>query len=311
MISPVEYLESYRDITVADPTTGNDIATGISVGKYLLGLKDAQTNARVALLRKIQKDLAAGKAADADYKIRVTVNTSRGWENAEFDTISSSVKDDPLWMLVRFPFAGKGSPEGIQAALQLAATDGPGGGAIVQPDRLQEYCDDLLGVDCNGFVGSYIRNEMQSADWRDLSDTSATRPDNLISSIWNDTPGTMMRSASDIDPERTNLLVLVDDSGNVIPGGKTPHGHIMISQPGEYTTTLWAKTNLGSAKGTEVPAICVTESTGAKKADGTNGLSRSWYHYIDHPQLKSKGVLLVDRGVNGSTMKVKVKALDQ
>jgi len=310
MSTPVDYYQRYMDLSVPDPANGGDLATNISVGKYLLGLKDEQTNARVALLRKLQKDLQAGKQHDSNYKIKVVANTDSGREEAEFSTITTQ-ENDPLWMLIRYPYAGKGSPEGIQAVLQLVATDGPGQKALVSPDKLQEYCDDLLGVDCNGFVGSFIRNELQGVPWSDLTPKDdAVSPNNLITSIWSDAPGTVLKSAAEVDADNTHLLVLVDANGDVIPGGKPPHGHIMISQPGESLTTAWTKPNLGVPVGTDVPAICVTESTGAKKADGTNGLARSWYHYVDDPRLKNKGVLLVDRGLNGTTMRVKIKALD-
>jgi len=306
----VEYYQRYLNLSVPDPNSEADLATNISVSRYLLGLKDAQINARVALLRKVEKDLEAGKKADSSYKIRIAANTGTGREVAEFSTITTQ-ENDPLWMLIRYPYAGKGSPEGIQAVLQLAASDGPGQAAIVSTDNLQQYCDDLLGVDCNGFVGSFIRNELQGGAWSDLTPTAGVvSPNNLITSIWSDAPGTVLRSAAEVDASNTHLLVLVNPTGDVIPGGKPPHGHIMISQPGESLKTSWTKGNLGVPTGTEVPAICVTESTGAKKADGTNGLARSWYHYVDDPQLKNKGVLLVDRGVNGTTMRVKIKALN-
>ena len=310
MATPVEYYERYLNLSVPAADGAADLANNISVSKYLLGLKDEQTNARVALLKKIQKDLAAGKQADSSYKIRIQADNGNGREVAEFSSITTQ-ENDPLWMLIRYPYAGKGSPQGIQAVLQLVASDGPGQKALVSPDRLQEYCDDLLGVDCNGFVGSFIRHELQGVPWSDLTPKAGTvSPNNLITSIWNDAPGTVLRSAADVDPANMHVLVLVDNQGTVIPGGHPPHGHIMISQPGESTTTTWTSSNLGVPSGTEVPAICVTESTGAKKADGTNGLARSWYHYVDDPHLKNKGVLLVHRGVNGTTMRVKIKALD-
>lgn len=311
MATPVEYYQRYLNLSVPDPNNGSDIAVNISVSKYLLGLHESQKNARVALLRKIKKDLEAGKEADAGYKIRVAANTENGREVAEFSSINTRQENDPLFMLIRYPFAGKGSPEGIQAALQLAATDGPGESAIVSPANLQGYCDDLLGVDCSGFVGSFIRHEVQGAPWSDLTPSAdLVSPNELISSIWSKAPGTVRNSAAEVDANDTNLLVLVDSAGQIIPGGRPPHGHIMISQPGELNTTIWDKPTLGVEAGTEVPAICVTESTGAKKSwDGTNGLAKSWYHYVDDPRLKNKGVILVERGVNGSTMRVKIKAL--
>ena len=309
MSTPVEYYERYRSLSVPDPASDTDLAVDVSVHKYLLGLHDAQTNARVALVRKLKKDLEAGTKADPGYRLRVTVHTGAGRETMEYASVTTA-ENDPLWMLLRYPYAGKGSPEGIQAVLQLVSTDGPGAKALASPDHLQSYCDDLLGVDCNGFVGSFIRHELQDVPWSDLAITADhVSANDLISSIWTKAPGTVRKSAVEIDPGDTHLLVLVDGDGNVVPGGKPPHGHIMLSQPGESQSTAWEKSNLGVARGTTVPAICVTESTAAKQADGSSGLSRSWYHYADDPHLASKGVLLVDRGVNGSTMRVKVKAL--
>src|SRR3954466_13733737 len=113
MATPVDYYERYLNVSVPDPNNGSDLAANISVSKYLLGLKDEQTNARVALLKKIQKDLAAGKKADSNYKIRIAAHTSAAREVAEFSTITTQ-ENDPLWMLIRYPYAGKGSPEGIQ-----------------------------------------------------------------------------------------------------------------------------------------------------------------------------------------------------
>src|SRR5688572_1970528 len=171
MSSPVEYYERYLNLSIPDPHGEGDLATKISVGKYLLGLHDAQTNARVALLRKIQKDLEAERKTDSGAKIRVVANTASGREDAEFSNITTQ-EHDPLWMLIRYPFAGKGSPEGIQAILQLASMDGPGAPALVSPDNFQQYCDELLGVDCNGFVGSFLRHEHQGVPWSDLKPRS-------------------------------------------------------------------------------------------------------------------------------------------
>lgn len=53
-------------------------------------------------------------------------------------------------------FIGKGTPEIIAQALRLAEALG-----LVQPIVLamQKYCDDYIGLDCNGYVGNYLRSE--------------------------------------------------------------------------------------------------------------------------------------------------------
>ena len=306
---PLDYYERYLDITVPNPDGGADLAVGIRTSNYLLGLHETQIDERVRLLKKVERDFQVGREADPDFTISVRVHTPGGYDVKEFSTIKRT-EDDPFWTLIRYPFAGKGSPEGIQAVLQLAATDGAGTSALVSPGDLQKYCDDFLGLDCNGFVGNYLRHEVQGTSWWDsaLSGDSIS-PNHLISDIWEKAAGVERESAAEISSDDTNLMVLVNDSGNIIPGGSPPHGHITLTQPGEYTSSEWHKPNLSVAPGTIVPAVCVVESTAARKADGTNGLARSWYHYADHPTLHHKGVILVDRGLNGGTMKVKVKAL--
>lgn len=54
------------------------------------------------------------------------------------------------------PYQGKGSPEEIQMVLKLAV-----GCGLLTPNRdaLQRYCDENIGLDCNGFVGNYVRAE--------------------------------------------------------------------------------------------------------------------------------------------------------
>lgn len=309
MTSPVAYAQRYLDLTIPAVAGGADLATGIRVSKYLLGLKAAQTDFRAKLLRKLKKDLAAGRKKDPGYAIRIRVRTGVGDEERPYTEVTSK-ENDPLWMLIRYPFAGKGSPEGIQAALQLAATDGPGEKAIVSAGKLQEACDQLLGVDCNGFVGSFLRFGHRATPWWSLAPTANTvSPNDLISSIWSKVPGSERRSPAEVDPNDLNLLVLVDSAGKVIPGGKPPHGHIAVSEPGRSMSTKWTSADLKVPRGTLVPAIFVVESTGAKQKNGANGLVTSWYHYVSHPRLGKQGVFLVHRGLNGKTMSVRIKAL--
>jgi hypothetical protein len=51
-------------------------------------------------------------------------------------------------------FTGKGTPDLIVQALRLAEAFG-----LVRPNvaAMQSYCDDYIGLDCNGFVGNYLR----------------------------------------------------------------------------------------------------------------------------------------------------------
>jgi hypothetical protein len=51
-------------------------------------------------------------------------------------------------------YIGKGTPEHCAKALRLAEAFG-----LVSPTyaALQKYCDDYIGLDCNGFVGGYMK----------------------------------------------------------------------------------------------------------------------------------------------------------
>jgi hypothetical protein len=51
-------------------------------------------------------------------------------------------------------YNGKGSPEAIAQTLRLANVCGLVEGTR---DALQRYCDKYIGLDCNGFVGNYLR----------------------------------------------------------------------------------------------------------------------------------------------------------
>lgn len=310
-MQPLDYLHRYEAITVFEPSGLALMGTGIKLKRYLLGTKQKNVDERVRLLRKIQADFRAGKKKDPAYQLTVRVQSRWGVEVKTYADITTD-ENDPLWTLIRYCYVGKGSPEGIQIALQLAASDGPGGKALIDPNDMQKYCDEFFGLDCNGFVGNYLRDGVQGRLWWDApvnNDKTGISPDDLIPDIWNKAIGIERTSAAAINPADLNLLVLVDDKGEIVRGGDVNKpGHIMISQPGESTSTQWTKTNLG-VQGQAVPAIRVAESTGARQHDGGNGLSDTWYHYVEDPRLKHKGVFLVDRGLGNQTMRVRIKAM--
>jgi hypothetical protein len=79
----------------------------------------------------------------------------------------------------------------------------------------------------------------------------------------------------------------------------------MISQPKEIEFDVGLKKKLGVADTQEVPGILVLESTAAKDvADKKDGVARSFYAYVDS---NPKGVILVRRGLNDSTLRVRIK----
>jgi hypothetical protein len=293
MRSPVEYFEAYQSLTIPSPDGSSDLATGISVDRYKLGWTQVANDERGRLARKIQKDHAILKQADPDAMIRVRVQTANGIEEHEFADLTFA-ETNQLWALVRYPYVGKGSPEAIQVALQLAAVELPGSPPFITPDAFQAYCDKWMGLDCNGFVGNFLRHERGAIAWDDVTIAKGIDPNQQIDGIWTAFGGTVRDHAADVDPDELNLMVLVDAAGKIIPGAKNAYGHIVITGPGETDVIDGKK------------AVCVVESTAAiEQGDTKNGLARSFYTMSDHPSLP--GVITVKRGLNNKTMNVRIR----
>src|SRR5262249_51602002 len=268
-----------------------------------LGAQQPYIDERLRLAKKVQKDLALRRKQDPKAAIHVRVATADGYEEHDFPELKFA-DGDQLWALLRYPFVGQGSPEAVQVALQLAAVEMPGSPPIVTPDKFQSYCDKWFGLDCNGFVGNFLRHERAGTPWRDVTKTKGTGPDAPIDSIWEKFGGTVRSHAEEIDYKELNLMVLVDAAGKIIPGGASGPGHIVISGPGERADIDQLQKSLPIPPNRTVPAVCVVESTGAvDSSDHKSGLSRSFYAYMDHPKLK--GVIRVHRGLNGGRMNVR------
>lgn len=304
MQTPVDYLDRFTNLSVFDADVGEWIS-GLAVDRYRLGAQQPYIDERLRLARKVKKDLAVRRRTDPDAVIEITVETASGVEQTTFDDLTFE-GDDQLWALLRYPYVGKGSPEAIQVACQLAIRDVPGSPPLVASAGLQAYCDKWLGLDCNGFVGNFLRHVVAAVPWTDVNRDASIEANNLITDMFATYGGVARNAAAEINPDELNLLALVDDSGRVIKGGGAPYGHIMISGPGERDEVFDLKSTFGVPNESGVPAICVAESTGAiDPDDGRTGLVRSFYAYVDKPG--QPGVFRVRRGFNGKVINVRVK----
>lgn len=307
MLAPADYAARYESLTVPSLDGSADLATGIRVDRYLIGVRAGGFDERTRLSLKVQKDLAIRRKTDKSAKIVICVTTPDGLQERSFDSLNHKSASDQLWKLLSYPYVGKGSPEGIQALLQLASVELPGSPAIVKPANFQAYCDKWLGLDCNGLVGNYLRHVWEGIDWADVTTTaSAVSPNNDIKAIWDGFDGTD-RTSADIDFRELNLLVMVDKAGKIVPGGPSGvSGHIMISQPREVEYDTGLKSVLGVPDDREMPGLIVLESTIAQDStDKKSGLAKSAYVYHDHPKLK--GVVRVRRGLNNTPLSVRIK----
>ena len=308
MQTPADYAARFESLTVPSLDGGADLATGISVDKYLLGVRPGGFDERTRLSLKVQKDLAIRRKTDKSAKIVICVNTPDGLQERSFDSLNHKSASDQLWKLLSYPYVGKGSPEGVQALLQMASVELPGSPAMVKPANFQAYCDKWLGLDCNGLVGNYLRHVWAGIEWADVTTTaSGVSPNNDIKAIWDAFDGTERTSAAEVDFRELNLLVMVDKAGKIVPGGPSGvSGHIMISQPREIEYDVGLKKSLGVPDDQEVPGLIVLESTIAKdSADQKNGVAKSVYAYADQPRLK--GVIKVRRGLNNTPLNVRIK----
>jgi len=307
MQMPADYAARYEGLTILSLDGSANLATGLKVDRYLLGVRPGGFDERTRVEQKIKKDLMIRRKADKDAKIVIRVETPGGVEEHAFDSLDHNNKSDQLWKLISYPYVGKGSPEGIQALLQLASVELPGSPAMVKPANFQAYCDKWLGVDCNGLAGNYLRHVYAGIDWWDFTTTkSGLDPNTDIKTIWDAFDGTERKSADDVDFNELNLLVMVDAAGKIVPGGTSgKYGHIMISQPHEYEVDVGLKKILGVPDTEEVPSIQVLESTHAVDvADKKDGVAKSFYAFADS---NLKGVMRVRRGLNNSPLSVRIK----
>lgn len=164
-----------------------------------------------------------------------------------------------LHSMAAYVFAGKGSPEHCQIVLQLANQWG------LAPNP-QQYADDALGLDCNGFVGNYLWHEKKEKDWTDLGlRFRDLGPDALIDAFFPINNQGFVARWEDLDGAKTYLMGQADGNGRIIPGAGAV-GHITITQPGRVRLDRTNPRTKVTSK-----AIYVVESC------GFDGLSESYY----------------------------------
>lgn len=188
---------------------------------------------------------------------------------------------------LRYAFLGKGSPELQQVVLQLAAYWG-----LADWENLQQYADDALGLDCNGFVGNYCWHVKHEHPWTDLGyKKGQIGADSWITGYLK---SHFVKRWHDIDVKKSYVLALVDGAGLVIPGGHTV-GHVMMTEPHRSVPLVYPK----PSRNPDSFLIWVVECTGAHDP----GLTETWYstNNIEGP------VFSVNRNFMKSNKKISVK----
>lgn len=179
---------------------------------------------------------------------------------------------------------GKGTPEQCQITLQLLYRFG----VAANIQQLRQYCDDgTIGLDCNGFVGTYMRDVLgknvgENTTILDLYKT-----------------GTPIKSFDEINNLNTYIFAMVGANGQVIARiAEGKHGHIMITTPTNMDM-------IGVREGKVYPRLTVVESTGGK------GLIESDYLLLEEEKAggKNTGVFKVHRGSKNEVMRVRISRL--
>lgn len=235
-MTPSQYAARYLPIQV--PTDIGDV--DVTVDRYRIG---APTAAQQQLWQALRTYFTPPNRRVKGLELKV---------NGLPITVTSH---EGIRMPVVRPFYGKGSPEDCQLVLQLVARFGliqrPKGDSLpALEQRLQRWCDDNLGLDCNGFVGNYLNRVVLENDWQLNPDKTQPGPSTDIQTIFRWAAGPTEAGAVDdlkkIDPSHLHILVRVDGNGHVMPGGPNSEaGHIAITEPGQFMRHSFVSDSMG------------------------------------------------------------------
>lgn len=311
MLTPKAYLQRYKALEVYLYTDEQARAAkpgmlpaggewrAVDVSGYRLGLKLAYQSTQTAMdkFHALIRPQFEGK----DAAITVWVKTEEG--NVAVRTYRNRQE---LFERTTDPFYGKGAPEEVQIVLQLAVRFG-----LFTRDQIQIYCTNgNIGLDCNGFVGNYLRHAMQGHSW----DTDAGKKSDIdqefdaSSGIINILkPGAraqQVKTFDDILRNRGDIFVfaLVNKSDKVFDritkdDGSEGVGHIMITEPHTAKMTKAPALGGGIKASGETLEIMVVESTGGL------GPVSSQYHLLD---VDKNGVFTVYRGSKQSKSRMAI-----
>ncbi len=217
-IGPMEYARKYWDVSVPIFNDDNEIVRyeNVKFGKYRLYQGWDPKKGGGPPPGQAEFNSAVGTYALNLFrqKKKLELRVTNIWGSPVLMTFRTWDELRPLLPRATQPFSGKGSPEDVQLTLQLAARCG-----VVAPGGLQQYCDERvdtnyprLGLDCNGFVGNYLRYRKSSTLWwynDPVSSKTIINGDMGISTIATKTSPEPIKNVDDmLTPARMFLLWL-------------------------------------------------------------------------------------------------------
>lgn len=290
-MTPIQFADLYRTLKVfmlpfgtegssADDIVGKGAWKTVPVKSYRLGA----SSYRESFFNDVKAHI--GKEG-----VKVLVKTIGGTEGSKLLLTNGQV-----WQHFRHPFAGKGTPEQVQLAIQLLYRFHKVSAAFADPTKFA--AQSFLGLDCNGFIGNYIqRGRGGDADWTTPGNYSDPGPNTMIAELLR-LPGNEVLSSMDqlaASPRDIYILAYCSSGGVVYDHGSGGAvGHIMITEP-----------NTIKASGKEL-TVQVAESTGGVGLVDTQYRIMSVRPAQDRPK---EGVFRVFRGSHNHEMDVKISRL--
>jgi len=168
------------------------------------------------------------------------------------------------WYFAKKALWGKASPEELQVTLQLALRFK----VVPGPESLQSYCDEKVGLDCNGFVGNYLEHGFRGKGWDSYKVGFSNYDANLGVRDLMQKLGPPLNSLDDVQMLQTYVMGLVDPHTNqVINQGVFPNiAHTVVTTPFTF---------VGMHEGKPHLMMRVVESTGGI------GLTESPYFLLE------------------------------
>lgn len=290
-MTPLEYAKRYWEMDV--PLADGPVR--VCVNRYLSGCHSSPLLAKAQTL-----------VDQVGESLTVRVRTIFGHlDERTYDKTSRKV----LSGVLKDPFNGKGSPEEVQALLQVAVQCG-----FLKPTQLSTFCSSgKIGLDCCGFVANYIWHAVMRRPWDVDMGKKDLAASNYIPAMMQ--AGRAIKTEADFTSLRSQSLVLAtaDSTGKVIPNG--PGAHVMITEPntlirmggqsfianpkGKSTIQHEGQSIAGRQKQIkEDVTFIVVESTG-----GGKGLVSSRYRLLSVDE--KTGLFCVKRGCSNGTLNVR------
>ena len=283
-MTPYEYLRRYRNLSVR--LVNGPVIPGIDIHEY--------RNAQDVFDKRNRDDDPTNDVDNMDEDLDAGPGWDQGWGPLRGKIHKHGKKLGGGLFALRFPlptkenpkptatteeivdtvalsrvFTGKGTPELIATALRLVAAFGIEAGNAA---ALQAYCDKYIGLDCNGYVGSYLTQEGSTLVRYD----TPAKPNAFMKPQW--------RVSRFEDVKYRSVLCWVTA------------GHVAI------VDMIYGPVLVGPKFDTEVLQCMVCESTGARRVSNdahTDGLNYTLYE-IHAP--KTGQVFKVKRGLGGGRL---------